>query len=229
MHCGYHSQLGRQLKTFSSAQFTASENTAKLASVSVSLLVIVASYYAQQSMEGRTFLAFYFGCFCVLGVLTPLLRKIWVDSDVFNYASLFVLLGVGCVRIAVSISAGRYKLSFLLLGMVAAATVFLWARTNTENEKCNVFSSPSGGLSLPRYSALCAVSLLAVGAVFFLPVVSSAVGFLGILVPSFVGVISLGRLFATGWGGYSGASSFGTSSSFGSSSSFGGGCGGCGG
>lgn len=189
MHCGYHTRLKRKLETLDSEHAASSMWFALLISLPFCLLYVAAAYLTLDSLSGPMFLRFFFAGFCVLGILTPVLRKLWLDSDVFNYLAFVTLEAAGMIRLIHALSENNYKISFLLLGMVLVPLVFLLPRTGTSNEFSESYQSERGGLAVVPYSVLCTVVLVVIAAVLFVPFVSEVVVSLGVGLPFIIGVI----------------------------------------
>ena len=210
------------------------------------LLYVVAAYLLLDSMTGPGFLTFLFAGFFVFGVLTPILRKTWLDTDIFNYLAVGALEGASIIRLVNALAEGNHRISFLLLGMVLIPLVFLLPRTENANE----FSEPfrkQGGLAVVPYAGLFTLVLVILGAVYFVPPVSRLVASMTLLLPGAVGFVTLAtlnpsvmdRLGSSGghwtnsryssFSSYSGGLSCGGGGGCGGGGCGGGGCGGCGG
>ena len=243
--CGYHTKLKKKLKTFGSDELAQTESEFESSKSLISLLlwptalifVVAASFWAR-TVQGPTFLVFFFVSFCLFGCGVLFGRKLFSETDVFNYTAAGTLAGVGIIRIVDSIMEERFKFMFLVVGIIVSVGVFLLTTTEQEKQEESPFIGKNSELSLIAYLALLLPAIGILASIFFIPAVGQVVVRLGWIV-----VAAFGFIFGGFWGvlnlkefgGGRGGSGF-CSSGFGSGCSSscggggcGGGCGGCGG
>ena len=226
LQCGYHHRLKRKV---SDPDPTDPPASLTLGLILMAAAAVIGTGYLQAGMNGPSFLLFYWSLFLLLGVSIALLRKAWFDSDLFNYVAMGTLLAIGALRIYFAISNKNYRFSFLLLGMVGVAIVFMAARSHSENSRCKAFESKQGGLNLPLAGILFAFVLTSLGIIFFVPSIGKIVAQGSFMVPLITGFIGLSMLSEPG-SGRGGGHYHSCGSSCGGGGCGGGGCGGgCGG
>ncbi len=239
--CGYHTKTQKRLKSFDGNDAN-DENkedaafTAGLFLIPAALALMTFAWFWQSGVDGPTYLVWYFMLFVVVGVLLPLVRKFLWDVDMVNYAATLALAGVGAVRIFESVSAGKFKLIFLVIGIALSVAVFLATQTKRNQHRNSPFVDAFGSLVLWAYFVLFVSSAALMAMVFFTPL-GQIVEMLGIFMLLFV-LVSL--FILADWlsdsppgekrmfGSDSGCSNCGSSCGSSCGGGCGGGCGGCG-
>ena len=236
IHCGYHTRLKRRLVTEQPDKTDLSSGAVLIANLTLSVAVLIACGFILDRFDGPQFLVFYFSLFCVYGILTPLLRRIVQDSDAFNYAAMFTLLGLGVMRYIQSTMAGGSKFGFLLCGMIATTFLYAISLTQIEASKDNdpPLADANGRLSVWKfYGVFFGLVALSIPPLFFpeaRQAVGEVIGTLAVVSGIALGLIWL-HFFAasdgSGSGWMAGCSSCGGGCGSGCGGC-GGGCGGCG-
>ncbi len=250
IHCGYHTKLKRKLETLDQRSVAKSKWLIAASIIPFSLLYVGATCYWLDAMDGPTFLKFFFAGFCGFGILTPVLRYLWHDTDVVNVLATVTLELAGLIRLGNALMDQNYRIGFLLLGLILIPLVFLLPRTENNNEFSESFRTKHGRLALVPYACLFGLVAAGLATVYFVPVVRVGVASLSLGADALLGLIVFGTLnpslmnsLGGSQGAYSGSSSSLGCSSFSGCSSCsscgggggcgggcgGGGCGGCGG
>jgi hypothetical protein len=232
MLCGYHAKLQRRLDTTGVESTDLDTKITWLACAGGAISIIGISSMFLSQLDGPQFLVFYFCLFCFCAIATILARRFIQDTDIFNYSSLGTLLGMGVFRFFQSMFAGGHKFGFLFCGMAAAAILFGFSLTQiaASNDKDPPCADSHGRLSIAKFSIMFFVLASAIGSLFFIPAIGSAIGKATTMIAFGVSIFAF-----MAWAAYFGGDAESTLGGWGRSdcsscSSCGGGCGGgCGG
>lgn len=190
--CGYHTKTKKRLKSFDGIANDSDKSddqfVAALFLFPAALALMMFAWFWQSGMKGPTYLNWYFGLFVIVGALLPLVRKFLWDVDTVNHAAAFALIGIGAIRIVESVSAGKYKLLFLVIGMALAVTVFLGTKTNRNQHRNSPFVDAFGSLVAWAYYILLAIVVCMMAGVFFTPIGKATAHAAGIVVMAMIGL-----------------------------------------